>query len=271
MTTIVPKQAVVLATPRGGSIGSPVNFLEITPSLPWPSLPGGSRSVPGWIPFRIAVDRSPKPNIDAIAAHGLPSYAVGTSTAHVGILSTLGLYDPSATPVWGRPTAIDYVNDIRAVLAGTSFVELTYDNVSGDPFQSTKTRMGELRALAPGLSLREWADGFGVTKQAINNWVTDDPRERPELDAAIATLRAACRRHAELSAWLRSALPRSDRRPLDLMRDHQWRALRAAARLKPAVGAGVMPTPDMSSAARSRRSVSKQLGGGDAPPAPDEE
>ncbi len=189
----------------------------------------------------------------------------------VGILKNRCLRGSFVLSGRSRVTAVEFVNDLSAVLVGTSFLELTYDNIRSNPFHSTDTRMAELRALAPALSLRDWADGLGVTKQAIRNWVATEPRERPELDDAMTALRAASIRHSDVSRWLRTRLPGSDHSPLDLMRSGRWRALRAATRLKPAIRIVTPPTPTMRAEARGRRAVSRQLGGRDAPPAPDDE
>lgn len=163
------------------------------------------------------------------------------------------------------------IDDLRPFLVGTSFITINYDNLLGDPFRGTDTRMNELHMLAPGLSLRQWADLFGVSKQAIRNWMADEPRNRPELDAALRALRAAAVRQPDLAGWLQAPLPGSTRTPLQLARDGRWRALTAASRMAAPVGAGVAPTHDMRENARERRALAKLLGGADAPPAADGE
>lgn len=173
---------------------------------------------------------------------------------------------PSATT-----TAVMPVSDLRPVLVGTSFITVNYDNLIANPFRSTETRMGELQGLAPSLSLRQWADAFGVTKQAIRNWIASEPRDRPVLDAALRSLRAAGARQADLSGWLQAPLPGSARTPLDVAKGGHWQALSAASRMSPPVGAGVPPTQSMRDAARERRAVSKLVSGPDAAPAGDEE
>lgn len=162
------------------------------------------------------------------------------------------------------------IDDLRPFLVGTSLVTINYDNVLGDPFRSTDTRMTELHALAPGLSLRQWADVFGVSKQAIRNWMASEPRNRPELDAALRAVRAATVRQPDLGSWLQSRLPGSARTPLQLAREGRWRALSAASRMAAPAGSGTAPTQKMRETARERRDLGKRLGGADAPPAADD-
>ncbi len=163
------------------------------------------------------------------------------------------------------------IDDLRALLIGTSLITINYDNVSADPFRSTDTRMTELHALAPGLSLRQWADVFGVSKQTVRNWMASEPPNRSELDAALRALRAATLRQPDLASWLQSQLPGSTRIPLQLAQEGRWRALSAASRMAPPVGLGTAPTQEMRAIARERRALSKRLGGADAPPAADDE
>ena len=209
-------------------------------------------------------------DLQGFSATHLPLYAVGTSTARVALLGARSMLATVVAGSWLRATAIESISDIRTALDGTSYLDLDYDNVRWSPFIATATRMTVLRAAAPRLSLSDWAKAFGVTKQAIRNWVDADPRERPELDEAAVTLRAVAARHPDVSAWLVAPLPGSDRVPLDLIRERRWRALRAAARLRAPIGEQG-PTSEMREDARSRRVLSKQLGGADALPASDDE
>lgn len=163
------------------------------------------------------------------------------------------------------------IDDLRPLLNGTSFITINYDNVLADPFRSTDTRMSELRVLAHGLSLRQWAELFAVSKQTIRNWMASEPPSRPELDAALRALRTAADRQPHLGSWLQAQLPGSARTPLDLAKEGRWRALSAASRMTAPVGLGTPPTAEMREVARERRAVSKRLGGADAPPAGDEE
>jgi hypothetical protein len=196
--------------------------------------------------------------------------ATSTSTERSALgLSVAALYSvPGASAI---STAVLMINDLRPILVGTSFLSVNYDSLTEDPFRSADTRMAELQGLAPDLSLRQWADVFGVTKQTIRNWIAEEPRDRPELDSALKALRAALTRQPNLSGWLQAQLPGSDRRPLDLAKGGHWRAFRAASRMAAPVGAGSAPTRAMRDAARERRALSKRLGGADAPPADDEE
>jgi hypothetical protein len=170
-----------------------------------------------------------------------------------------------------KHTSTYQVDDIRPLLIGTSLITFNYDRVLTNPFRSTDTRMTQLQALASGLSLREWAELFGVSKQAIRNWMESEPRNRPELDAALGALRAAALRHSDLAGWLLSALPGSTRTPLQLAQEGRWRALTAASRMLAPVGLAVAPTNEMRDVARERRALSRRLGGADAPPAGDDE
>jgi hypothetical protein len=170
-----------------------------------------------------------------------------------------------------RSTATSEIDDLRPLLTGTSLISINYDNVLADPFRSTDTRMSELHALAPGLSLRQWADLFDVSKQAIRNWMASEPPNRPELGAALRALRAATVRQPDLGSWLQSPLPGSTRTPLQLGQEGRWRALSAASRMAAPVGLGTAPTQKMREIARERRALSKRLGGADAPPAADNE
>jgi hypothetical protein len=272
MTTTVHTNAIRSGAPADAAIGSLGRLVQTTPRFRWPVFHAASLVAVDWLPCSFAARRWQLSDIQAIVVQSLPLNAIGTSTARVGLLEATWLCcDSLVSETLSGATAVDIVNDLRTVLGGTSFLELTYDNITSDPFRSTATRMAELRALAPGLSLREWAAGLGVTKQAIKNWTVAEPRERPELNEAITALRAASIRHADVSSWLRSPLPGSERIPLDLVRDRRWRALRAATRLKPAIRSGALPTASMREAARKQREVSKQLGGADAPPAQDDE
>ena len=170
-----------------------------------------------------------------------------------------------------KSTGTFEIDDLRPFIIGTSLITINYDNVLADPFRSTDTRMTELHALAPGLSLRQWADLFDVSKQAIRNWMASEPRNRPELDAALRALRAATVRQPDLASWLQSQLPGSTRTPLQLAQEGRWRALSAASRMAAPVGLGTAPTQEMREIARERRALSKRLGGADAPPAADDE
>lgn len=180
------------------------------------------------------------------------------------------------SPVYSAPgtgatsTGVSAISDLRPVLAGTSLLTVNYDNLLDSPFRATDTRMAELQALAP-LSLRQWAHVFGVSKQAISNWIAEEPRERPELDAAVTALRGAAARQPDLAGWLQRHLPGSERTPLDLAKTAHWRAFKAASRLAAPVGAGVIPTQAMRDVARERRALAKRLGGADSPPAPEED
>jgi hypothetical protein len=189
---------------------------------------------------------------------------MGTATAHHLLINT----DSSSGWVLRRDlasTAIEPIRDLRPAFVGTSLLSLSYDNVAESPFAPARSRMASLQAMAPELSLSDWADAFNVSKQTISNWASSDPRGRLELDEAIAALSVALQRHSDLSSWLIRPLPGSTSTPMDLMRSGSWRALRAASRLRSAVGAGAPPTAAMRAEARARRAISKRLGGADAP------
>ena len=251
----------------GGIVPDSGPQVEVSLQAPdWFKFAGLSRAVIAGEHYRVSPCRWSFRDVQSVIAWSLPLYAVGTSTAHVGLLESECVRS-AVSDASVRATAVELVSDLRSALGGTSFVELTYDNLSGNPFRGTATRMGELRTLAPDLSLREWAEAFGVTKQTISNWVVSEPRERPELDAAVVALRGAAVRHPGLSAWLRASLPSSDRSPLDLVRDRRWRALRAATRLKAPIATETQASARMREAVRARRALSKRLGGADAPPA----
>ena len=205
-----------------------------------------------------------------IASSAPPVKAMSTSTDQSALMLSAGaLYSvPGASAI---STTMLMINDLRPILVGTSLLSVNYDSLTADPFRSTDTRMAELQGLAPALSLRQWADVFGVTKQTIRNWIAEEPRDRPELDSALKALRAAGARQPNLSGWLQAQLPGSDRRPLDLAKGGHWRAFSAASRMAAPVGAGGAPTQAMRDTARERQALSKRLGGADAPPADDEE
>jgi hypothetical protein len=198
-----------------------------------------------------------------------PLKATSTSSEPLALLPGAGRpYSAPGTSAAG--TGVLAIRDLRPLLAGTSLLTVNYDNLLENPFKATDTRMAELQALAP-LSLRQWADVFGVSKQAISNWIAEEPRERPELDGALTALRAAASRQPDLAGWLQHQLPGSERTPLDLAKAARWRAFKAASRLAAPVGVGVPPTQAMRELARERRALAKRLGGADAPPAPDED
>lgn len=96
----------------------------------------------------------------------------------------------------------------------------------------TRTRMGRIREIA-NLTLRQWAEVFGVSHTAISGWQNKEP-DRPELDQILDLLREAAERRPALSDWLIQPLPQSDQRPIDFLREHRWRAFRGALRLQPA-------------------------------------
>lgn len=190
--------------------------------------------------------------------------SLGTGTAHHLLIST------NSGSRWMLPqelssTAIDPIQDLRPAFVGTSLLRLSYDNIVDSPFSPAASRMASLQTMAPDLSLSDWADAFGVSKQTISNWASSDPRGRPELDEAVAALSVASRRHSDLSSWLISPLPGNTTTPTDLMRSGSWRAFRAASRLRSAIGDGTDPTEAMRTEARVRRAISKRLGGPDAP------
>jgi hypothetical protein len=229
-------------------------------------------------------------NLDASTHKSVVKVPFGGALAAASVLGSL-LHATSVMRVWpdsfaltlreaefhGQPggvsksTSTFQIDDLRPLLTGTSLITINYDNVLADPFRSTHTRMTELHSLAPDLSLRQWADLFGVSKQAIRNWVASEPTSRPELDAALRALRAATVRQPDLASWLQSPLPGSTRTPLQLAQGGRWRALSAASRMAAPVGLGTAPTQEMRERVRERRAVSKRLGGADAPPAADDE
>ncbi|MGE4427524.1 MAG: hypothetical protein AB7G37_13825 [Solirubrobacteraceae bacterium] len=118
--------------------------------------------------------------------------------------------------------------DLRPLLSGTSNDRRV--SVEGDLVDRAPVpRMARVIDLAP-LSLREWADVFGVSHTTIKHWRDHDASARPKVDRVLGALGEARTRHADLSEWLRSPLPGTALRPLDLLRDERWTAFRGAVR-----------------------------------------
>jgi hypothetical protein len=157
-----------------------------------------------------------------------------TGTALVTVLSLGASF--LATPVIDYGTRVVDRLDYSSTMRGTALAPI---RVEGPvvPFQ-TPTRMARIRALAP-LSLRDWAEVFGVSHSAVKQWIDGDEPAREKLDLVLDALNAASAHHANLATWLTVSLPGMEVRPLDLLRDERWRAFRGAIRARSA------PTPSI--------------------------
>lgn len=90
------------------------------------------------------------------------------------------------------------------------------------------SRMKRIRDVAP-LSLRVWADVFGVSHTAVLKWVEgEEPPDRPELDRVLSFVERAAHRFRDVESWLRAPLGRLSTTPLSLLQRRRWRALEGA-------------------------------------------
>ncbi len=141
-------------------------------------------------------------------------------------------------PVVDHGTRIIDRHDYRPVIDGTSLRNVRVEG-SVTPFQ-VPTRMAQIRALA-GFSLRDWASVFGVSHSAIKQWADGDEPEREKLDRVLGALTEASAHKGNLGDWLATPLPGMTLRPLDLLRDDQWRAFRGAIRTRSSPAVQIAP------------------------------
>lgn len=134
--------------------------------------------------------------------------------------------------------------DLTAASNETSIRRLVIDTNTVLRRLKTRTRMSKILELAP-LSLRLWAEVFGVTHGAIRKWRTTDP-DRPELAIVLDLLEQASLAHGELAQWLRRPLVTTDVTPLSLLEQGRWRAFLGATRTASA------PAPDLGREALER-------------------
>jgi hypothetical protein len=128
--------------------------------------------------------------------------------------------------------------DYRPVIEGTTLGTVQVEGPV-TPFQ-VPTRMARIRALAP-LSLRDWADVFGVSHSAIKQWADGDEPDRDKLDRVLGALTEAAAHQPDLPRWLTAPLPGMQVRPLDLLRDDHWRPFRGAIRTRSAPTVDIAP------------------------------
>jgi hypothetical protein len=128
-------------------------------------------------------------------------------------------------------TAILKVRDLTDTLGGTMLIAVAYEGLQPDVRRATAPRMARIRELAPTVSLRDWANVLGVSPQAVRNWSTREPPNRPELAKILRSLEEASLRRPLLGRWLKEPVVPDGPRPLDFMADQNWRAFRASSRL----------------------------------------
>ncbi len=126
--------------------------------------------------------------------------------------------------------------DLRPAIDRTSLDRITVDG-RVEPFRAP-SRMAQVLTLAP-LPLRTWAGVFGVTHTTIGHWKDGQEPDRDQLDRVLGALTEAAPFHADLASWLQAALPGTDIRPLDLLRDERWTAFRGAIRVQSAPSVGL--------------------------------
>lgn len=134
--------------------------------------------------------------------------------------------------------------DLIAASNETSIRRLVIDTNTVLRRLKTRTRMSRILELAP-LSLRLWAEVFGVTHGAIRKWRTTDP-DRPELTIVLDMLEQASLAHGELAQWLRRPVASTEVTPLNLLKQARWRAFLGAIRTASA------PVPDLGREALER-------------------
>jgi hypothetical protein len=167
-------------------------------------------------------------------------------------------------------TAILKVRDLTDTLGGTMLIAVEYEGLRPDVRRATATRMGRIRELAPTVSLRDWSGVLGVSPQAISNWSSREPPNRPELATVLQSLEEASTRRPLLGRWLKEPIAPDGPRPLDLMADQNWRAFRASSRLAPAASQqGSAPSNSMQARLRERHGALRAVSGPE--PAPAEE
>lgn len=143
-----------------------------------------------------------------------------------------------AAPVVDHGTRIVDRLDYSSTMRGTALAPVRLEGPLV-PFQ-TPTRMARIRALAP-LSLRDWADVFGVSHSAVKQWIDGEEPARDKLERVLDALDEASAHHADLATWLTASLPGMEVRPLDLLRDERWRAFRGAIRARSAPTPAIAP------------------------------
>jgi hypothetical protein len=127
--------------------------------------------------------------------------------------------------------------DLVAASTETSIRRLLLDSNTKLGVHAVKTRMLRIIELAP-LSLREWAEVFGVSHGAITKWRSSEP-DRPEIALVLEMLERAVREHGELAQWLRQPLASTSVTPLQLLSQQRWRAFLGAIKTASA------PAPDL--------------------------
>jgi hypothetical protein len=157
-------------------------------------------------------------------------------TALVTILSLGATFLPA--PIVDHGTRIVDRLDYSSTMRGTALAPVRLEGPLV-PFR-TPTRMARIRALAP-LSLRDWADVFGVSHSAVKQWIDGEEPAREKLDRVLDALNGASAHHPNLVTWLTASLPGMEVRPVDLLRDERWRAFRGAIRARSARTPAVTP------------------------------
>jgi hypothetical protein len=162
----------------------------------------------------------------------------------------LDLYPPQGLPqvvcwprlrwdeiVCDRGTRASARIDLVAASTETSIRRLLLDSNTKFGDRAVKTRMLRIIELAP-LSLRAWAEVFGVSHGAITKWRSSEP-DRPEIALVLEMLERAAREHGELAQWLQQPLASTSVTPLQLLSQQRWRAFLGAIKTASA------PAPDL--------------------------
>jgi hypothetical protein len=162
-----------------------------------------------------------------------PSLEPGTRSCAALAEQEPGSTIVSAWKSFDAGTAILKVRDLTDALGGTMLIAVEYEGLQPDVRRATAPRMARIRELAPTVSLRDWANVLGVSPQAVHNWSTREPPNRPELAKILGSLEEASLRRPLLGRWLKDRIVPNGPRPLDFMADQNWRAFRASSRLGP--------------------------------------
>jgi DNA-binding transcriptional regulator YiaG len=199
-----------------------------------------------------------------------PSLEPGTKS-----LAALSQQEPrpkidSAWKSFDAGTAILKVRDLTDTLGGTMLIAVEYEGLRPDVRRATATRMARIREMAPTVSLRDWASVLGVSPQAVRNWSTREPPNRPELAKILRSLEEASLRRPLLGRWLKERVVPDGPRPIDFMADQNWRAFRASSRLGPAASPRkVASSSEMQARLRERHGSRRAVSGPEPPPAED--
>jgi hypothetical protein len=156
--------------------------------------------------------------------------AAAVATAVAGVSGALLAHDTG--------TRVSPRADLRSFATGTRLVSYAPTEGIMQPFVQP-SRVDRILNLT-GLSARRLAEALGVTHTTIADWRATDA-DREDLTRVLAVLEDARHYQADLGRWMTTPIPGMRITPFDLIKHKRWRALRGAARAKPASAPGLTP------------------------------